>query len=156
SRGALPAFTGAAWVYGFGGSIVSAISVALWVALQETHQTLHLWRYLNPPEPIPAPAQRVETEQTKEHVPTAEIRHRFESAERPPFDDTGAARWGLWTRDGDTALFTRWGLLHELSKALSNIVGDANYRTTLCEVIVIIEGAPDKLPHVIASDEGAT
>lgn len=48
-RGVLTSFTGAAWAYGFGGSIVSALAVAAWILLQEGHQALALWRYNHPP-----------------------------------------------------------------------------------------------------------
>lgn len=47
---ALTPFMGAAWAYGFGGSIVSALAVAAWILLQEAHQALALWRYNNPPK----------------------------------------------------------------------------------------------------------
>lgn len=35
---------------GFGGSITSALAVAMWILLQETHQAVALWRYNNPPK----------------------------------------------------------------------------------------------------------
>jgi hypothetical protein len=45
-----------ALVHGFGGSIVSALAVALWLALSEAQSAIGLWRYLNPPPPAPSAA----------------------------------------------------------------------------------------------------
>lgn len=46
NRGASPQAVGA---YGFGGSIVSALAVALWLALGEAYAALGLYRYLHSP-----------------------------------------------------------------------------------------------------------
>lgn len=50
NRGALPPFIGMAFAYGFGGSIVSALAVALWLALGEAYAALGLYRFLRSPD----------------------------------------------------------------------------------------------------------
>ncbi len=51
NRGALPGFVGMAFAYGFAGSIVSALAVAMWLALGEACAALGLWRFLKTPPP---------------------------------------------------------------------------------------------------------
>ncbi len=53
NRGALPPLVGGAFVYGFGGSAVAALAVAMWLALGEAYAALSLYRYLSQSDPRP-------------------------------------------------------------------------------------------------------
>lgn len=141
--------------YAFGGSIASAVAVAMWITLQEMHQALALWRWrMNPGEL--SDVGQVISEKEPYQVPAADVLALLDSAERPLFDENGAACWGLWTRNGGTVLLTHWGLLRELSSLLSRITDDADARTGMCDIISRIEANRDQVPHVSTNSGSAS
>jgi len=83
----------------------------------------------------------------------AALRELVADVPRPLFDSLGVAVWGFWTRDGKRELYARAALLARLQE-LAPLIEDADAREGAHVVIDTIASRPEKVPHVVMSDEG--